>query len=133
MATPQVQRKYYVVSVCNYTTSPASNPDQKVQGSFSRTFSQTFTRPRNTLNFDEINITLANMTIEIADIQHTTAFHSITIRDLKVWLNAVERDYKQKAELVRVCVCVDSISSKEEVALHRRAFEQLLAEDTEDW
>lgn len=103
-----------------------------MQGSFTKTFSPTYTMPNDSAAYEDNKIALANVTISIAGLQTNTALHGVTIGDVKAWIEEVEKGQKQEAVYVKVCVYIDSVQTKKEAAHCRRAFERCLTGKTED-
>jgi hypothetical protein len=72
------------------------------------------------------------MTMNIANVQITTALQGVTVRYLKACIEKVEEDYKEKAVLVEICLYMDCLRSKKATARWRRSFEEALAENVDD-
>ncbi|KAF3050516.1 hypothetical protein E8E11_008526 [Didymella keratinophila] len=104
----------------------------KVQGSVIKTFSRTRTRPEDAAAFEDDNITLANVTVHIADAQINLALQGVTINDLRACIEEMEKDYDQNTLLVRICLYMDSITTRKAAATCRRAFKEFLAEAVDD-
>jgi len=103
-----------------------------VQGSFIKMFSPTYTIPKDSTAYEDNKITLANVTVSIAGARTTTALQGVTIRDVKAWIEQLEKGHKQKAAHVTICVYIDSVRSRREAVDCRKAFERYLSGKTED-
>ncbi|KAJ4381385.1 hypothetical protein N0V86_003735 [Didymella sp. IMI 355093] len=104
----------------------------KLRGSIGMTaFNLCLFVPKIPFAIQDAKITLANVTVNIANKDVTTAYEGATLKDLKEFVKDQEDKHGQKADSVSAALYMDTLTFKREIEWHRRAIKAYLQGDDE--